>query len=95
MLVRKSQLKEWLETDICAAVISALKRHLETTYQERSDCFILGEAQRTQETRALLIGSEQTLKDMIEFLEGKDHELMFQDTDIQIVDEDFNGQRIE
>lgn len=93
-LVRRNELKEWLDADICAMVTDALKQHLEAIYQERADCFILGDAQKTQETRAMMIGSEQVLQDLIEFFEQKS-ELLFEQTDIQIVEEDLNGERLE
>jgi len=75
-LITQAQIDDWAESKVTEALLDYLKEQLEETYKERSDMFIPGEAERTQEVRANLIGQEAVYNDLVELLSLKSTELL-------------------
>ena len=74
--VTQDQVTEWTESPVTQLLLYVLKQQLDETYAERSELFIPGEPNRTQEIRANLIGQEAVYKDVIELASGETNELI-------------------
>jgi hypothetical protein len=71
-VLKQEQIDEWMESLVTVHVLELLKQRLEETYELRASVFFPGEPNRTQETKAHLIGEEGALNDIIRALEEKD-----------------------
>lgn len=70
--LQKQQLDEWFDSEVTRHVLSLLHKRLDDTFMMRAETFFPGEAYKTQEQKAMLLGEESALKDFIEALEEKD-----------------------
>lgn len=70
--LQKQQLDEWFDSEVTRHVLALLHRRLDETFMMRAETFFPGEAHKTQEQKAMLLGEESALKDFIEALEEKD-----------------------
>lgn len=70
--LQKHQLDEWFESEVTRHVLSLLRKRLDDTFMMRAETFFPGEAHKTQEQKAMLLGEESAIKDFIEALEEKD-----------------------
>lgn len=70
--LQKQQLDEWFESEVTRHVLVLLHKRLDETFLMRAETFFPGEAHKTQEQKAMLLGEESALKDFIEALEERD-----------------------
>jgi hypothetical protein len=70
--LQKQQLDEWFESEVTRHVLSLLHKRLDETFMMRAETYFPGEAHKTQEQKAMLLGEESAIKDFIEALEEKD-----------------------
>lgn len=66
------QLEEWLEGQTTRWFLHLLRVQLDVTFNRRAEVFFPGEPNKTQETKAHLIGQEAILQDLIECFETQD-----------------------
>ena len=70
--LQKQQLDEWFESEVTRHLLGLLHKRLDDTFMMRAETFFAGEAHKTQEQKAMLIGEESAWKDIIEALEEQD-----------------------
>jgi hypothetical protein len=70
--LQKQQLDEWFESEVTRHLLGLLHKRLDDTFMMRAETFFPGEAHKTQEQKAMLIGEESAWKDIIEALEEQD-----------------------
>lgn len=89
-LVKRSQLKEWVEQPVVEIVVQALGATLQEAKDEKADAFFPGDAHKTQEYRAGFVGAIEILENMISFLkyEKQSVDALFEAAEIQIVDDE-------
>ena len=71
MPIKQEQIDEWAEGEVTIHFLSILTDRLDATYKQRSETYFPYEAQKTQEVRAVLIGAEGELRDIIDAIVEK------------------------
>lgn len=66
------QLEEWFESPVTEQLLNLLRMRLDLTFQMRASVFFPGEPNKTQEGKAMLIGEEGVLNDLIDAFQEQD-----------------------
>jgi len=87
--VLRSDLNGFLEEPTVAIIVQALNDELDRAYQARADCFFHDDPIKTHVARAMYMGEEQKLKDLIEVLEGDRtaQTFLFEGNGVEIVED--------
>ena len=72
MPIKQEQIKEWFENEVTLHFLDILKGRLDTIFQQRSGIYFPFEANKTQEVKALLIGAEGEIQDIVDAFNEKD-----------------------
>lgn len=72
MPIKKEQIDEWFENEVTLHFLSILKERLNAVFQQRGAVYFPFEAHKTQEAKALLIGAEGEIQDIVDAFEDKD-----------------------
>lgn len=72
--MKQEQIDEWVESEVTQYFLGLLKSELDRVFSMRAEVYFPGEPFRTQEAKAMFIGQESSLKDVIEAIETKDFE---------------------
>ena len=70
-MITEQDFKEWFDSPVTRHFVTLLKSRLDLTYRFRSEVFFPGEPNRTQETKATLLGCEGELGEIVEAFERK------------------------
>lgn len=76
------QVEEWLEGEVTRHFRSLLQAKLDDTFRQRGEVFFPYEPNKTQEGKAMLLGSESALQDILDAMDEKDL------SQLEIVDEE-------
>jgi hypothetical protein len=69
---KPEQIEEWCDSEVTRHFLKILKSMLDRVYGQRSEVFFPGEPNKTQESKASLLGMEATLDDLIQAIDEKD-----------------------
>lgn len=72
--MKKEQVEEWADSEVTLHFLDLLKKKLDHVYDLRAGVFFPGNPYQTQEAKAMLIGEESALADVIEAIEEKEFE---------------------
>lgn len=90
MPLKERQLEEWFENEVTRHFLDLLERRLEEVFKARGGVYFPLEPQKTQETKAMLIGEESSLQDVIDVLKEQDFSQLEED-DEQVGDTSGRG----
>lgn len=76
------QVEEWLESEVTQYFRGLLQAKLDDTFRQRGEVFFPYEPMKTQEGKAMLLGAESALQDILDAMDEKDFE------SLEIVDEE-------
>jgi hypothetical protein len=66
------QLEEWLEGEVTRFFRALIEQKLDETFRQRSEVFHPFEPHKTQEAKAMLLGAESALQDILDAMNEKD-----------------------
>lgn len=69
---KQEQIEDWLEGEVARYFRSLLEAKLEFTFQQRAEAFFPYEPHKTQEAKAMLLGAESALQDLLDAMNEKD-----------------------
>lgn len=72
MKLKPEQIEEWFDNPVTLHFHELLKKRLDDVYAMRADVFFPGEPNKTQESKATLLGMEGELADLLEVFDKKD-----------------------
>jgi len=72
MPIKQEQINEWAESEVTLYFLRLLNERLDAVHEQRSSVYYPFEAHKTQEVKAILIGAEGELQDIIDALVEKD-----------------------
>lgn len=72
MPLKKEQIEEWFENEVTLHFYSILKGRLDAIYHQRGSVYFPFEAYKTQEAKALLLGAEGEVQDIVDAFKEKD-----------------------
>lgn len=91
MPLKQDQIDEWLEGEVTLHFLATLKRRLDVIHEQRSTVYFPFEAHKTQEVKAILIGAEGELQDIIDAMTEKDISQLEEVEDEQVGDSPSTG----
>lgn len=68
------QVEEWLEAEVTRHFRALLQAKLDDTFRQRGEVFFSYEPMKTQEAKAMLLGAESALQDILDAMDEKDFE---------------------
>jgi threonine synthase len=69
---KPAQIEEWCEAEVTRHFRALVESRLEDLFRQRGEVFFPFEPMKTQEAKAMLLGSESALQDILDALTEKD-----------------------
>jgi hypothetical protein len=69
---KPEQVEEWLEGEVTRYLRRLIQSKLDFTFRQRGEIFFPYEPNKTQEGKAMLLGAESALQDLLDAMDEKD-----------------------